>query len=223
MSDEKLLKGTKYDFFEDRDLEVKVSLNEELSANECGTDKQPILVKLDQEGENTWYFDYVVFLYEGSYISFTIRSNGPCGYGFKIFTTENSIVNRLYAVNKGDEESQEKLEVTVDKYQYEGDPIRVRDFQYLDNQINSNVLRNHLVNIVTWPIYGYEKGKYKYRPGLSPVRVRSSDREHEYISNIVEDRDKLNLSTNGSIHMFFYVLKEDEKIEDICDLQSSAQ
>lgn len=223
MSDEELLKGIKRDFFENRDLEVEVSLNEALSSEYDCQHKKPILVELNQEGENTWYFDYVVFLYEGSYISFTIRSNGPCGYGLKIFTTENSIVNRYYAVNKGDEENLRESPIIVDAYQYKGDPIRVKDFQYLGGQINSNVLRNHLVNIVTWPIYGYEKGKYKYRPGLSPVRVRSSDREHGYISNIVEDRDKLNLNTNGSIHMFFYVLKEDENIEDICDLQSSAQ
>ncbi|NEQ72069.1 MAG: hypothetical protein F6K23_02635 [Okeania sp. SIO2C9] len=218
MSDQEL-KGTKCPFFEDRDLEVKVSLNKELDFSENYAHKEPTLVKLDQEGENTWYFDYVVFLYEGSYISFTIRSNGPCGYGFKIFTTENSIVNRYYAVNKGDEKKEGKLEVTVDAYQYGQDPIRVRDFQYLDNQINSNVLRNHLVNIVTWPIYGYEKDNYKYRPGLSPVRLRNSNSQQQstIISNIIEDRDKLNLITNGSIHMFFYVLKEGEDIKDICE------
>lgn len=223
MIDEEKLKGTKCDFFEDRDLQVKVSLNNlnnKLSANEYGRYKEPTLVKLDQTGENTWYFDYVVFLYEGSYISFTIRSNGPCGYGFKIFTIEKSIVNRYYAVNEGDEERQEKLEVTVDTYQNEGGPIRVKDFQYLDNQINSNVLRNHLVNIVTWPIYGYEKDNYKYLPGVSPLRLRSrnSQQKSTIISNIVEDRDKLNLKTNGSIEMFFYVLKEDDNIEDICEL-----
>ncbi|MGD1702102.1 hypothetical protein [Dapis sp. BLCC M229] len=217
MSDEEKLKGSKCEYFKDRDLQVEVSLNEGLSSEDDRIYHKPTLVKLNQEGENTWYFDYVVFLWEGSYISFTITSKGPCGYGFKIFTIKNTIVNRLYVGNEG---NGQELKVPINRYNNEGDPILVKDFQYLDNQINSNVLRNHLVNVVTWPIYGYEKDNYKYRPGLDRVRLGSSNSQKKstIISNIIEDRDKLNLITNGSIHMFFYVLKENEKIEDICEL-----
>ncbi len=281
MSDEEKLKlkGSKCDSFKDRYLEVKVSLNQELTNSKDATNKKPILVKLEETEERKWYIENIVFLYEDSHISFTISSEGPCGYGFKIFTMEQNIVNRLYAGNEG---SEERVEVQVSRYQNSASSIRVKDFQYFlsdqNNKINNNIFKRSLVSIITWPIFGYEKDSYKYRPGIPRVYVnqeksgylkskdfskdlKSKDKDfgkylksvyfiggrdfsssskavesrindsncivkgpnsrqnfNALITNVVEDNDKSNLKTNGSVHMLFVILKKDQKVEDVCEL-----
>ncbi|MGD1703324.1 hypothetical protein [Dapis sp. BLCC M229] len=283
MSDEeeklkgKKLKGKKCDFFKDRYLQVKVSLNNEPGVSKYGTDKEPILVKLEQTKERTWYTENIVFLYENSHISFTLESEGPCGYGLKIFTMEKNIVNRLYAGNEG---SEERITVPISRYQNDASSIRVKDFQYFlkdqYNQINNNILERSLVSIITWPIFGYDQGYYRYRPGSPPAYVnykksknlknkdlskyvknkdfkkyvksiysfqgrdfsrktvdsrindsnyivkgpKSKESFNELITNVVEDNDKSDLKTNGSINMLFFILNEDEKVEDICDFSN---
>ncbi|NEQ66468.1 MAG: hypothetical protein F6K21_13370 [Symploca sp. SIO2D2] len=174
-STEALPRGKQCDYFEDRYLKVKVSLNQELGVNKLDDqdDKEPILIKLEEtEDGRKWYSENVVFLYEDSHISFTLTSTGPCGYGFKIFTMEQNIINRLYAGNEGTEG---EVTVQVSRYQNDASSIRVNDFQYflkdVDNNIYNNILKRSLVSIITWPIFGYERGCYQYRPGIDPVNL----------------------------------------------------
>lgn len=269
------LKGEKCDFFEDRYLRVGVSLNKEPGVNKYVTDKEPTLVKLRSTNECKWYVENIVFLYEDSHISYTLTSEGPCGYGFKIFTMENNIINRLYAGNEG---SEERTTVQISRYQNNASSIRVKNFQYFlkdqYNNIDNNILERSLVSVITWPIFGYERGSLKYRPGMSPVYVNQKSRPtknqdftqdvknqdlskyvkniysiqgqgrdtsskvvesrindsncmvqgpnskesfNERIANVVEDKNKSDLKTNGSVQMLFFTLEKDEKVEDVCE------
>ena len=274
--EEQKLKGTKCDFFEDRYLRVGVSLNKEPDVNKDDI-KEPTLVQLKSTDECTWHTENIVFLYENSHISFTLESEGPCGYGFKIFTMEKNIINKLYAGNEGDED---RRKVQISRYQNDASSIRVKDFQYFlkkqYNQINNNILERSLVSIITWPIFGYDQGYYRYRPGIprsyvnnkkskdlknkdfrknlknkdfrkylkniysipgrnlsrkaveSPINdsnyivkgPKSKERFNELITNVVEDSDKSDLKTNGSIHMLFFILDQEENLEDICELEN---
>ena len=285
MSEEKQqkLQGIKRDFFEDRFLKVGVSLNKERAVMKSVTEKEsthkkplrePTLVELIPVEGRQLYIENIVFLYEDSHISFTLTSKGPCGYGFKIFTMEKNIVNRLYAGNEGDEKERT---VQISRYQNDASSIRVKDFDYFlnkENNINDNILKRSLVSIITWPIFGYEQNFQKYRPGVPKVSVdhkksrypknkdlgkyfkskdfkkylknisiqggdfsrravespindsncivkgpNSKERFNERIANIVEDNDKSNLKTNGSIHMLFYILEPYQSVEDLFDLE----
>ncbi len=244
MSDEEQLKlkGTICDSFIDRDLEVKVSLNQESDGSENVTNKEPTLVKLDQTGERRWRTNNIVFLYEDSNISFTLISEGPCGFGLKILTAEKKIVDRLYAGNEG---SQERIKAEISRYQKEQRFIRGKDFN-IDNLMIHKILGRSLVRIITWPIFGYDRGVYRYHSGIPPVKLSQKEgiylnlnsskdlkkysksqavespnfKENVYlpIGNVVENKDKSNSSVNGNVRMLFFTLKKDEKIEDVCEL-----
>ncbi|NEQ34890.1 MAG: hypothetical protein F6K40_00615 [Okeania sp. SIO3I5] len=282
MSEEEQQKliGTKCEFFKDRFLKVSISLNQERGINKDGR-KEPVLVQLKPTEKSGWYTQNIVFLQEDSHISFTLESEGPCGYGFKIFTMEKNIIKKLYAGNEGDEE---RIKVQVSRYQNDASSIRVKDFQYFENaenNISDNILETSLVSIITWPIFGYDQGYYRYRPGVpkasipmgykksqdpknkdlgkyfkskdfkkyvksisikggdfsrkaveSPINdsnyivkgAKSKERFNELITNVVEDNDKSDFKTNGSIHMLFFILNKDEndeyeKIEDFVTLE----
>lgn len=185
--------GKQCDSFEDRYLKVGVSLNKEPGVSN-GTDEEPVLVKLKSTDECKWYVENIVFLYEDSNISFTLESEGPCGYGFKIFTMERNIIKKLYAGNEG---SEERITAQVSRYQNSASSIRVKNFHYFledqYNNIENNILERSLVSIITWPIFGYERGSLKYRPGTPPVYVNQKSRPIKN-QNFTEDVQHQDLS-----------------------------
>jgi len=141
-------------------LSVQVVLNnEDEQAKQQNNGKpQPVLIRNLIKVDDPTGISYpnVVVVQSGSVIKFNIKSKGPYGYGYRIRTDKEPIVDRLYCLDK--EGKNAELIASVRKYQLTGSMIRVDDFKTLGYGVDKERTKASEVwicRIESWNVFGF--------------------------------------------------------------------
>lgn len=223
-----ILQGTQVGSFKDRDLEVSVSLNQEDGIKQLNEGKRsPVLLTDIKQVAGAGFIENAVVVDEGSHISFSFNSVGPCGYGYKIKTEKEPIVSALYMTNDG---SGQRVWGGISRYQDAAKSIRVEDADHIQNETETDLFKRWKATFISWRLLGYKRGSNSYGTARGEVKVdvkkgyivEGTDSKATFgsISDLSEDDP--NSHANGSIIMHFFVFKPGAKVEDVFTVRAAA-
>jgi hypothetical protein len=224
------LKGKKVDeLYEQGELSVKVVLNKDDAdaKNDNNGKAEPIMLRdVISADEDQDYFGNAVIVDAGSIISFVVKSKGPVGYGYRIRTDAEPIVDRLYRCDPN--APMAALSDSVRRYQNTRTLIKVDDPRNLTKQVGMDQLAKRWgCRITSWNVHGYLHSDSTYygvsrservvdsRPGVV-VQGGPSGQEFETIDQINEDNP--DTKTNGYLHLYFFVFSDAKAKQDYFQL-----
>lgn len=219
-----ILQGTQVNSFKDRDLEVKILLNNSKETKSLNQNKRnPILLQDIKASVGVGYVENAVVVDAGSHISFSYSSVGPCGYGINIWTKKEAIAKGIYSTNQG---TGKRTGGGLSEYLGKKRTICVEDKDYFTSEGDSDVFDRWKVSIISYRLLGYSEdaeGKVKYGTARGEVQVDvakgyttqgvDSSQSFGGLWNVSQDDPENH--ANGSINMYFFVFKPGTKVEEL--------
>jgi hypothetical protein len=229
------LKGSQVDeLHESGELFLKVELNkddpEAVAQNKSKT--EPMMLRDVYGGSGgEKYFGNVLLVDAGSVLNFLIKSSGPVGYGYRIRTDKEPIVDKLYRCDP--DKPSEPLWDSVRRYQTTdkqgtGKLIMVDDARnYLSEQSRDSLALRWQCRITTWKVHGYSYQDIYYGVSRALTTVEASPgviggygksgQEFEKIRMINEDNP--DNETNGYLGLYFFVYNDPQKRRDAVEVR----
>ncbi len=149
------------------DLQLKVILNhvDKEARSENENKSQPIMLtdvkRIDKHDVGT--FEHAILLESGSHIEFVIRARGPLGFGYKIYTDKEIIVEKLYQIHT--EQHYNFTESYLRRYQNNARTIKVDNFSDLGIKDNEEKGKMMFCNIECFKIYNMVYNGTYYNAG----------------------------------------------------------
>lgn len=201
------------------DLYVQVVLNnDDDDAKQQNIGKsQPIMLR--DVTSKSGVFPNAIIVDSGSVIKFMVKSQGPSGYGFRIKTDAQAIVDKLYCLDKN--RTQKPIVDSVRRFQTSNSLIRVDDWKSIGLDTKEEQNKRWSCRITSWKVYGFLDVEEAIYYGLARDAVeanvkgaatyewKESSQKFTKITSIYEDDP--DTQNNGYLHLYFFVFSDPEE------------
>ena len=243
--------GTRVDWLYDRHTGVRVNLNMDDVGRPLNAGKFEPLMLSDVQPTNpnsNFFASNAVICEKGSIISFSISSWGAAGFGFRVQSNKERIVDALY-ISYGDDPNRQSY-AGASRYQSSANTIQVDSTEKL--KISKDLIIDYQkITVKTWRMTGYDQGGKHYSsnmqapqlatgagggfdpgppggdtyvPGQSiqtgaPHRGPKSNVKFGSISNISQD-DPDN-TVLGAVVLYFFVFRDRNAANEVMNILNS--
>jgi hypothetical protein len=228
------LKGSQVDeLHESGQLYLKVELNkDDPEATVQNKDKKEPMMLRDVYGSGGKYYGNVLLVDSGSVLNFLVKSSGPVGYGYRIRTDKEPIVDKLYRCDPN--KPNQPLWDSVRRYQGSDKLIMVDDARnYLSETSRDALALRWQCRLTTWKVHGYlHQAEAKYygvsrdvttaqaSPGVIGGYGKSGQ-EFEKIDLINEDDP--DTATSGYLGLYFFVYSDPQKRQEAVEIRKKIE